>query len=88
MTLSQLSFPALESLEFCYLNNVTPILQRLENQSFTSLPLRYLRIESCLFNELKFVSLLRRLTSLVTLELVDNEDVTSNLLRVSITLRL
>jgi hypothetical protein len=83
MILEQLFFPALESLEFCYLNNVTPILQRLEIQSLTSLPLRYLRIESCLFNELTLVRLLRRLPSLFTLELVDNEDVSSNFLRVS-----
>ncbi|KAJ6605671.1 hypothetical protein B0H10DRAFT_2311524 [Mycena sp. CBHHK59/15] len=42
-------------------------------QALTRLPLRLLRIESSLFNELKLVSLLRRLPSLVTLELVDVE---------------
>lgn len=81
MILDQLLFPALESLEFCYLNNITPILQRMEMQSLTSLPLRHLRIESCLFSELTLVHLLRRLPSLTTMELVDIEDVSSNFLR-------
>lgn len=80
--MSQTSFPNLESLELCYLENVTPILQVLYTQGLTRLPLRFLRIESCLFNELKFVNLLRRLPSLVILELVDVEDVSSNFLKV------
>jgi hypothetical protein len=80
--LGQISFPALESLEFCYLDNVTGILGHLQTQSFTSLPLRYLRIESSFFSELKFVKLLHRLPSLVTLELVDVEDASSNFLKV------
>ncbi|KAN0087563.1 hypothetical protein V8E55_006184 [Tylopilus felleus] len=81
MLLSQLSFPALESLEFCYLDNLTPILEYLRQQSLTSLPLRHLRIESSFFNEPKFVTLLRRLMSLTTLELIDIEDVSSFLLK-------
>lgn len=80
--MSQIAFPNLESLEMCYLENVTPVLQLLYTQALTYLPLHSLRIESCLFNEIKFLSLLRRLSSLVTLELVDMEDVSSNLLRV------
>ena len=83
MLLSQISFPALESLEFCYLDNLTPILEYLRQQSLTSLPLRHLRIESSFFNESKFVTLLKRLMSLTTLELIDIEDVSSFFLRVS-----
>lgn len=83
MLLGQISFPALESLEFCYLDNLTPILEYLRQQSLTSLPLRHLRIESSFFNEPKFVTLLKRLMSLTTLELIDIEDVSSFLLKVS-----
>jgi len=79
--MAQFTFPNLESLELCYLENVTPILQLVYTQALTRLPLRRLRIESSLFNELKFVNLLRRLPSLVTLELVDVEDASSGLLR-------
>ncbi len=79
----QITFPLLESFEVCYLENVSPILQLLYSQALTRLPLRCLRIESCLFNEIKFVNLLRRLPSLVILELVDVEDVSSNFLKVS-----
>lgn len=81
---SQLSFPALECIEFSYLDNLTPILKHLKRQSYTSLPLRHLRIESSFFNELKLVRLLRRLPSLQTLELVDVEDVSSNFLKVTV----
>lgn len=83
--MSQITFPSLESLEMCYQENVTPILQLLYAQALTRLPLCYLRIESCLFNEIKFVNLLRRLPSLVSLELVDVEDASSGFLRVSYT---
>jgi len=79
--MSQITFPCLESLEMCYLENVTPILQLLYAQALTRLPMRCLRIESCLFNEMKFVNLLRRLPSLVSLELVDVEDASSGFLR-------
>ncbi|KAJ7095806.1 hypothetical protein B0H15DRAFT_774244 [Mycena belliarum] len=80
--MAQFTFPNLESLELCYLENVTPVLQLVYTQALTRLPLRHLRIESCLFNELKLVNLLRRLSSLVKLELVDVEDASSGLLRV------
>lgn len=80
--MAQFTFPNLESLELCYLENVTPVLQLVYTQALTRLPLRHLRIESSLFNELKLVNLLRRLPSLVTLELVDVEDASSGLLRV------
>ncbi|KAJ7134701.1 hypothetical protein C8R44DRAFT_609913 [Mycena epipterygia] len=79
--MAQFTFPNLESLELCYLENVTPVLQLVYTQALTRLPLRHLRIESSLFNELKLVNLLRRLPSLVTLELVDVEDASSGLLR-------
>jgi len=77
---SLLSFPALERVEFAYLDNLTPILKHLKRQVFTSLPLTHLRIESCYFNELKFVQLLGRFPLLRTLELVDVEDISSNFL--------
>ena len=81
--LTLLSFPALERIELCYLDNVSPMLEALRRQSLTVLPLRHLRIESCFFNELRFARLLPRLPALTSLELVDVEDVTSNLMRVS-----
>lgn len=80
---SLLSFPALERIELCYLDNVSPILESLRKQSLTVLPLRHLRIESCFLNELRFARLLPRLPALNSLELVDVEDVTPNLMRVS-----
>jgi hypothetical protein len=82
--MSQITFPNLESLEMCYLENVSPILQLLYTQALTRLPMQYLRIESCFFNEPKLVNLLRRLTSLTKLELVDIEDASSSLLKVCI----
>ncbi|OJT13829.1 hypothetical protein TRAPUB_9599 [Trametes pubescens] len=78
---SLLSFPALERIELCYLDNVSPILESLRKQSLTVLPLRHLRIESCFLNELRFARLLPRLPALNSLELVDVEDVTPNLMR-------
>ncbi|KAI8986227.1 hypothetical protein BD414DRAFT_416391 [Trametes punicea] len=78
---SLLSFPSLERIELCYLDNVSPILESLRRQSLTVLPLRHLRIESCFMNELRFARLLPRLPALNSLELVDVEDVTSNLMR-------
>lgn len=81
LLLSQISFPALESLELSYLDNMTPIIEHLRQQSLTSLPLRHLRIESSFFNEHKFVNLLKRLMSLTTLELVDVEDISYFLLK-------
>lgn len=82
--MSQITFPNLESLEMCYLENVTPILQLLYNQALTRLPLQSLRIESCFFNEPKLVTLLRKLPSLTKLELVDVEDASSSLLNVRV----
>ncbi|TFY80926.1 hypothetical protein EWM64_g3087 [Hericium alpestre] len=79
---SQLSFPALEKLELCYMDDVTTVLNHLKRQSLTSLPLRHLRIEASFFNEFELVKLLGRTLSLATLELVDVEDASSNLLKV------
>lgn len=81
LLLSQVTFPALQSLDLSYLDNLTPILEHLRQQSLTSLPLQHLRIESSLFNESKFVNLLRRLMSLTTLELIDIEDISCFLLK-------
>ncbi|KAJ3716900.1 hypothetical protein F5878DRAFT_344373 [Lentinula raphanica] len=78
--MNQIAFPNLESLEMCYLENVTPILQLLYTQALTRLPLQHLRIESCLFNEQNLATLLRKLPSMTRLELVDLEDASSNLL--------
>ncbi|KIK69510.1 hypothetical protein GYMLUDRAFT_33880 [Collybiopsis luxurians FD-317 M1] len=78
--MNQITFPNLESLEMCYLENVTPILQLLYTQALTRLPLQSLRIESCFFNEPKLVTLLRKLPSMIRLELVDVEDASSSLL--------
>ena len=80
---SQLLFPALERVEFSFMENLTPIIKHLQRQSFISLPLKHLRIESCFFNELKLIKLLHRLPTLHTLELVDVEDISSDFLRVS-----
>ncbi|CCM03557.1 uncharacterized protein FIBRA_05693 [Fibroporia radiculosa] len=79
--LGLLSFPALERIELCFLDNVSPLIEHLQRQSLTRLPLRHLRIESCFFNELRLIRLLRRLPSLTSLEFVDMEDVSSNLLK-------
>ncbi|EIM86054.1 uncharacterized protein STEHIDRAFT_157574 [Stereum hirsutum FP-91666 SS1] len=80
--LSQVALPSLERLELCYMDNVTPILKHLKRQSsFTSLPLRHLKIEVSLYSEMDLVGFLCRTSSLVSLELVDVEDSTSKLLR-------
>ncbi|KAJ7175934.1 hypothetical protein C8R46DRAFT_1174644 [Mycena filopes] len=79
--MAQVTFANLEVLRLCFLENITPVLQLVYTQALTRLPLRHLRIETCLFNELKLVNLLRRLPSLVKLELVDCEDASSGLLR-------
>jgi hypothetical protein len=80
--LSQLAFPALEMVAFCYMDNVTSLLNHLKRQSLTSLPLRHLRIEQSFFGELELVGLLTRTSSLTTLELVDVEDASSSLIKV------
>ncbi|KAF9554706.1 hypothetical protein CPC08DRAFT_712673 [Agrocybe pediades] len=79
--MSHISFPDLESLELAYLENATPVLQLLYAQALTRLPLRYLRIETCLFNEMAFMNLLRKLPSLITLECVDVEDISHHTLK-------
>ena len=80
--LSQLAFPALEKVAFCYMDNVTSLLNHLKRQSLTSLPLHHLRIEASFFGELELVKLLTRTSSLTTLELVDVEDASSSLIKV------
>jgi len=80
--LSLLSFPALERIELCFLDNVSPLLEHLRRQSLTRLPLRHVRIESSYFNEMKLVRLLKRLPALTNLEFVDADDVSSNLLKI------
>lgn len=79
--MSRIAVPNLAIFEMSYLENVTPILNSLHTQALVRLPLRHLRIEACLFNEMKLLSLLRRLNSLVTLELIDTEDVSARVLK-------
>lgn len=79
---SQLAFPALEKVAFCYMDNVTSLLNHLMRQSLTSLPLQQLRIEASFFGELELIKLLTRTPSLTTLELVDVEDASSSLIKV------
>ncbi|PPQ77473.1 hypothetical protein CVT25_011343 [Psilocybe cyanescens] len=79
--MSHISFPSLETLDLGYLENATSLLHLLYAQALTRLPLKYLRIETCVFNEMKLVNLLRKLSSLVTLEFVDVEDVSHVLLK-------
>lgn len=88
LLLGQITFPALESLDLSYLDNLNTIIEHLRQQSLISLPLRHLRIESSFFSELKFVNLLKRLMSLKTLELVDVEDVSCFLLKVMVSISL
>lgn len=73
--LSNISYPNLESLELAYLENTTGLFQMLHAQALTRLPLKHLHIETCVFNEMQFVNLLRKLPSLRTLKLVDIEDI-------------
>lgn len=81
--LTHLALPGLESLELAYLDDVNPLLGCFERQALTSLPLRHLRIESCCFSELTLVRFLARVPSLTSLELVDTEDASSHLMKVS-----
>lgn len=77
-----LTCPALEHVDLCFLDNVSPMLEHLRRQSLTRLPLRHLRIEGCFLSELKLSRFLQRVPSLTSLELVDVEDVSSNLFKV------
>ncbi|EKM51811.1 uncharacterized protein PHACADRAFT_102414 [Phanerochaete carnosa HHB-10118-sp] len=81
VVLGLLSCPALESVDLCFLDNVSPMIEHLRKQSLTKLPLRRLRIESSFFSELKLARFLRRVPSLTTLELVDVEDASPSLLK-------
>lgn len=81
VVLGLLSCPALESIDLCFLDNVSPMIEHLRRQSLTKLPLRRLRIESSFFSELKLVRFLRRMPSLTTLELVDVEDASPSFLK-------
>ncbi|KAL1722780.1 hypothetical protein EV715DRAFT_261096 [Schizophyllum commune] len=76
-----LVLPALESVELCYLQAVGPLIQLLHEQSLTRLPLRAFRVEACYLDELRFAGLIRRLTSLTRLELVDIDDLSPAFLK-------
>ncbi|KZS93664.1 hypothetical protein SISNIDRAFT_398639, partial [Sistotremastrum niveocremeum HHB9708] len=90
LLLSGISFPSVRKIEFAYLDDITPAFKAIKRQCFSlvtdsnhplGLPLDTLRIEGCFFNELKFMRLLRRVPTLTTLELIEVEDVSSNLLK-------
>ncbi|GJE98493.1 F-box protein [Phanerochaete sordida] len=81
IVLGLLSCPALEDVDLCFLDNVSPMIEHLRRQSLTKLPLRRLRIESSFFSELKLARFLRRVPSLTTLDLVDVEDASPSLLK-------
>lgn len=79
---NQVTFPNLESLQLCYLQNVSTHIQALHTQALVRLPLRHLRIESSHLDEARLINLLKRLPSLTSLELVDIEDVSSYFMEV------
>lgn len=78
-----LSLPGLQHLTLAFLQNISSTLQCLYTQALTRLPLKTMRIESCIFNEIVFINLMRRLNGLVRLEMVDCEDLSGGALRVS-----
>jgi len=78
--LAQLSMPVLERAEFIHMDNITSALKSLKHSAAT---LKTLRIENSLFDELKLMRLLRRLPKISDLQLVECDDVSPNLLRVS-----
>lgn len=77
-----LSLPGLQHLTLAFLQNISSVLQGLYTQALTRLPLKTIRIESCIFNEIVFINLMRRLNGLVRLEMVDCEDLSGGALRV------
>ncbi|KAJ3542575.1 hypothetical protein NMY22_g3458 [Coprinellus aureogranulatus] len=76
-----LSLPGLQHLTLAFLQNISSILQCLYTQALTRLPLKTVRIESCVFNEIVFINLMRRLNGLLKLEMVDCEDLSGGALR-------
>jgi len=87
--LACINCPALQRLEFAFLDDITPLFPLLKQQAMSvltpmnlpiGLPLHTLYIESCFFNELKFVRLLKRIPTMSQLDLIDVEDVSANLL--------
>lgn len=81
--LSHLVLPSLESLELTLLSNIDMVLSCMDRQAAAPLPLRRLRIDGCEFSEVVLLRFLSRTTALTTLELVDMDDVSSFLLKVS-----
>ena len=80
--LDRISFPALERIDIGYLEDTGLFFDILHRQSLSALPLRHLRVESAYFSEAKLVRLLQRLPNLRTLDLVDVEDLSSDVLKV------
>ena len=80
--LDRISFPALERIDIGYLDDAGPFFDILHRQSLSTLPLQHLRAESVYFSEAKLVRLLQRLPRLHSLDLVDVEDLSSDVLKV------
>lgn len=80
--LDKISFPALERIDIGYLDDAGQFFDILHRQSLSSLPLQHLRVESVYFSEAKLVRLVQRLPGLHTLDLVDVEDLSSDVLKV------
>jgi len=75
-----LIIPRLERLELANLNEITTLLRGLDTKA-ERMPLRFIRIETCLFNELRLMHMFMKWTGIESMELVDCEDVSDNLLR-------
>ncbi|KZT60339.1 hypothetical protein CALCODRAFT_492686 [Calocera cornea HHB12733] len=75
-----LIMPRLDRLELDNLGEITHLLRDFDLRA-EQLPLRHVRIETCLFNELRLMHLFMKWQGIETVELVDCEDVSDNLLR-------
>lgn len=80
--LDRISFPALERIDLGYLDDAGPLFDILHRQSLSALPLQHLRVESVYFSETKLLRLLQRLPSLHTLDLMDIEDLSADVIKV------
>ncbi|KZO96919.1 hypothetical protein CALVIDRAFT_598047 [Calocera viscosa TUFC12733] len=72
--------PRLETLELDNLGEITHVMRDFDTKA-EHLPLKHVRIETCLFNELRLMHLFMKWSGIETVELIDCEDVSDNLLR-------
>ncbi|EJU03085.1 hypothetical protein DACRYDRAFT_99472 [Dacryopinax primogenitus] len=75
-----LILPRLERLELDNLGEITQVLRDFDIKA-EHLPLRHIRVEACLFNELRLMHLFMKWSGIETIELIECEDVSDNLLR-------